>query len=101
MTFGRFETIQLPVKKTLERILVSPELAAKIRPVEVRPGICAATIAGLSNNLVTHLVTVLLSLELRKQRTRLRAQGAVSAQKALQGSNMRELLGGTEVLRCH
>jgi len=46
MTFGRFETIQLPVKKTLERILVSPELAAKIRPVEVRPGICAATIAG-------------------------------------------------------
>ena len=49
MTFGRFETIQLPVKKTLERILVSPELAAKIRPVEVRPGICAATIAGLSN----------------------------------------------------
>ena len=53
LTFGRFETIQLPVKKTLERILVSPELAAKIRPVEVRPGICAATIAGLSNELST------------------------------------------------
>ena len=32
---------------------------------------------------------------------RLRAQGAVSARKALQGSNLRELLGGTEVLRGH
>ena len=82
MTFGRFETIQLPVKKTLERILVSPELAAKIRPVEVRPGICAATIAGLSNNLVTHLVTVLLSLELRKQRGEVECQGRCVSSKS-------------------
>ena len=58
LTFGRFETIQLPVKKTLERILVSPELAAKIRPVEVRPGICAATIAGLSNELPINFIKI-------------------------------------------
>ena len=45
-SFGRFDTIELPIKKTLERIEISPELAAKIRPVEIRPGVCATSISG-------------------------------------------------------
>ena len=45
-TFGRFENIELPVKKTLQRIDISPKLASKLRPVEVRPGISAVSLAG-------------------------------------------------------
>ncbi len=45
-TFGRYESIKLPVKSTFERITIDPKLAAKINPIEVRPGIAVASITG-------------------------------------------------------
>ena len=45
-TFGRFDTVELPIKKTLERIEITPQLASQIRPVEIRPGVCATSISG-------------------------------------------------------
>ena len=55
-TFGRFESITLPIKPKFDRIDIDPELAAKLAPVEVKPGIAAASIAGnlrVTNNKYT------------------------------------------------
>jgi len=45
-TFGRFESVKLPIKPKYDRIDIEPELAGRIAPVEVRPGIAAASISG-------------------------------------------------------
>lgn len=52
-TFGRFESVTLPIKPKFDRIDIDPELAAKLAPVEVKPGIAAASISGnlrIANN---------------------------------------------------
>ena len=45
-TFGRYESIKLPVKIKFDRMTIDPKLAAKINPVEVRPGVAVASITG-------------------------------------------------------
>ena len=45
-TFGRYESIKLPIKPKFDRIDIDTELAGKIAPVEVKPGIAAASISG-------------------------------------------------------
>ena len=45
-TFGRYESIKLPIKPKYDRIDIDPELAGKIAPVEVKPGIAAVSVSG-------------------------------------------------------
>ena len=45
-TFGRYESVELPVQSTFDKITIDPKLAAKINPVEVRPGVAVASIIG-------------------------------------------------------
>ena len=55
-TFGRFESITLPITPKFDRIDIDPELAGKLFPVEVKPGIAAASITGnlkIANNKYT------------------------------------------------
>lgn len=55
-TFKRCESLKLPVKCKLERINIDPNLAAKLLPVEVRPGVAIATVTGnlvVTNNRYT------------------------------------------------
>ena len=45
-TFGRFESIKLPIKSKFGRIEIDPDLAAKLNPKEIKPGVAAASITG-------------------------------------------------------
>jgi len=44
--FSRYESIKLPIESKFEKMTIDPKLAAKINPVEVRPGIAVASITG-------------------------------------------------------
>lgn len=55
-TFGRYETIDLPLQSRMEKMNIDPELAARLKPVEIRPGVQIATITGnlvVTNNKCT------------------------------------------------
>ncbi len=45
-TYGRYDTIEVPLKCRFEFILVDPRLAAKLAPREVKAGAAVATITG-------------------------------------------------------
>jgi integrator complex subunit 9 len=38
--------VKLPIESKFEKMNIDPKLAAKINPVEVRPGVAVATITG-------------------------------------------------------
>merc|ERR1719210_2899160 len=42
----KLDILQLPVKSSLEHIQISSELAARLLPQEVRPGLAVATVTG-------------------------------------------------------
>lgn len=48
-TFSRDECIELPLFNKFERITIDPALAATLKPVEIIPGVNAATITGTLN----------------------------------------------------
>lgn len=45
-TFGRHETIKIPVKSERETIRIDPDLASSLTPSELRPGVAVATLTG-------------------------------------------------------
>ncbi len=52
-TFGRDESLKLPLQSKFDRITIDPMLASKLKPVEIRPGVMFATVTGkleVSNN---------------------------------------------------
>merc|ERR1711971_647887 len=44
--YKKLDILQLPVKSSLEHIQISSELAARLVPQEVRPGLAVATVTG-------------------------------------------------------
>lgn len=47
--YNKMDIIKIPVKRRLENITIHPDLAAKLVPCEVRPGVAVATITGHLN----------------------------------------------------
>lgn len=45
-TFGRYETIALPVEPKFESIQLDPKLARQLSPTEIRAGLAVATVTG-------------------------------------------------------
>ncbi|UYV67250.1 INTS9 [Cordylochernes scorpioides] len=46
LTFKRCEILEIPLQRKYGLVEVYPELAADLVPVEVRPGVCLATVTG-------------------------------------------------------
>ena len=45
-SFNRDESVKLPVSSKFERITLDPELAEKLKPAEIKPGVSMATVSG-------------------------------------------------------
>ena len=45
-SFNRDESVKLPVSSRFERITLDPELAEKLKPAEIKPGVSMATVSG-------------------------------------------------------
>lgn len=59
ITFKRGEVIKLPLKRKLNRVFLTPEVASTIVPKEVKPGVNLSTLTGylqVKDNL--HNITV-------------------------------------------
>lgn len=47
ISYKRKDVIELPIKCAYERLYISPELAAQIHPVQIKPGISIASVTGI------------------------------------------------------
>lgn len=46
ITFKRGDVIKLPLKRKRNRVYLAPEIAKKIIPYEVQPGVSVSTLTG-------------------------------------------------------
>lgn len=46
ITFKRGEVIKLPLKRTFDRVFLTPDIAKQIIPREVQPGVTLSSVTG-------------------------------------------------------